>query len=198
MRAFLAPILVHDGRSCRAMGRVRAKLRKEDPDKKSSQYGELFARLLREPGDPEFTTTPTGYPSPKTAWEYARVFRAAGLDWAAGPLVLYGVGQVSAFVGVIAGTDEHILPARQLWKMLDQLPRAIEGWDQARRLWADRPALRAFPSPESARIPNPAPESILLARAIAEDLRLPFELQRSTVLHFLKRWIQKRIAQSEA
>lgn len=189
MIAFLAPLLTGSDRSCRDLGRLRARLLEEDPAKKGSQYGELFARLLRPRKN---MTMPTAYPSPDLAWHYAWVLRRRGDDWLSGPLMLYAVGQLPAFVDVIYHANFNQISPGRLLRLLEQLPKAVAGSTPAREQWdLSFSEQSAFSSPST--LPKPSarglPDSILLAKSVARDFGLPYDLQRRQVLKHLQEWL---------
>ncbi|MHB1549972.1 MAG: hypothetical protein ACYCX6_02085 [Vulcanimicrobiaceae bacterium] len=196
---FLAPILGGPGRSCGHMGRKRAEFEGLDTRKKGRHYGEMFARLLRD----EDSRARKAYPSPEMAWYYAEIFRFAGDLWAAGPLVLYGVGHLEAFVQVIAGTDRLVHSPTSLLKMIQALPRAIRGETNAQRIWrlSDRQRA-AFPSPAKAsgrRLPPDPTGRLTLARSRARTFDdVPFDLQRQAVRECLTQWLQGLGAERDA
>jgi hypothetical protein len=189
MIAFLSPLLTGPDRSCREWGRRRALILKQDPVKKGSQYGELFARTLRIRKN---YGLPSAYPSAKLAWDYAGVLRYYGDGWVAGPLMLYAVGQLPAFVDAIANTDFEKLAASSLTRLLDRLPKAVAGSETERLAWTlSNWDLSAFAPPSASSRPSVRglPEPILLAKSVANDFSLPYGLQRRQVLRHLQEWL---------
>jgi hypothetical protein len=186
MVAFLAPLLTGPDRSCRALGRWRARIEGKNSSK-AAQYGELFARLIRIR---ENTGMPTTYPRPALAWHYAEIFRAAGDSWVAGPLMLYAIGHLEEFVSVIYRADRELTPAEQLLRLMEALPGALAGSERLREIWAAVDGT-AFPAP--ATIPKDLqltiPDPILLAASVARDFSLPYPLQRKQVLVHLRDWL---------
>jgi len=190
MMHFLGPMLTGPGRSCRELGRLRARLLEQDPDKKGSQYGELFARLLRPRKN---MTIPTAYPSADLAWHYAWVFRRRGDEWVSGPLMLYAVGQLAAFVDVIYTADLEQIAPRRLLSLLAKLQKAVTGSASARESWCLSISEQcAFLEPSKTKS-SPArtfPDAIWLAKAIAKDFSIPYDVQRRQVVRFLQEWLR--------
>lgn len=192
MVAFLAPLLTGPDRSCRALGRWRARIEGKDSDK-AAQYGELFARLIRIR---ENTGMPTTYPRPALAWHYAEIFRAAGDSWLAGPLMLYAIGHLEEFVSVMYRADPNLVSAEELLRLLDSLPGAAAGSERPREIWSAVDS-SAFPAP--ATLPKDPrwtiPDPILLAVSVARDFSLPYPLQRKQVLVHLRDWLSSIVEQ---
>lgn len=193
-QAFMTPILRGTDRSTRKMGKIRLEVL--GGGNTGRGYADTFARILRGPD----SKSPSNYPEPATLWHYGDVFREAGDVWAAGPLMLYAAGHLVSFVQVIAATDTSAMSIKHIRKLLDCLPAAVRGDEDARKVWTFTDGAGwAWPHPNKAKkmMPKPLPASIKGALLNAKHFELPYEMQRATVLEYLKQWADDLIAQEK-